>query len=233
MKKGSRISSVIAIFNAYINNMIAYLLTTEPGAIVANWQRLTLTGGEITELATRQTFWHDDLYKKYTDPAKSTSIVKKDVRTFIKNFRIYANPLLKKMASCGFANSKDEAELNFVITPASPTTHTAPIAAQMFFDMTPLKGGNMRLRFREEEDSTRASIPEEANSLEVRWQIGGNMPNSVDDCPNHESFTEALFTKNFGAGNTTKKIFAFARWTDNTNKNRAGSWSIMAQTVIV
>lgn len=225
-------------FNNYIHQTNTYLFTADP-IFVTNWQRLGLLAAEATQWDTYKNDWN----AKY-------AITQSNIANNIRNATATQN---KNQARTDFTDWVTDRELNklnrigaspnvtnadraifrIALRDETRTVHTAPIEAEMFFDMKPISGGDMRLRCREQVDSTRASIPAEANAVELRWVISNNAPNSVDDCPDKEIFTEALFNYNFGAGNTAKKIFAFARWIDTTNKNRSGHWSDMVQTVIV
>jgi len=225
MKKGPRIPVSIAKFNAYISNMIPYLLTTEPGAAVANWVRLTLTATEITELETQKNFWTTTLYPKYINPALSTSIVKADIRTFISKFRNYANPLLKKMASCGFANSTDEAELNFVITPDFPSKPTTPIADECITALIPKTGGVIIARSKSEHDATRASVAKGATGVQYAYKIGGSAPVNPDDGTVKEFFNGSSHTLSFGVENVGKKIYIYTRWYNPRYPQFAGPWN--------
>ena len=224
-------------FNTYLTETTTYGLGVRSGTVIFNL--LGLTDPEKAIWVGYRDAWLDKFgivkTQKEQGIRNATSIaeknkVKEDFTDWV------TDPEFNKLNRIGSSPNVIEQDRNvfhIALRDETRTVQTAPIAAEMFFSMKPISGGDMRVRCRQDEDSTRASIPDEANALELRWKVGADAPNSVDDCPNKENFTEALFTHNFGAGNTAKKIFAYARWTDNTNKNRSGPWSDMVQTVIV
>jgi hypothetical protein len=227
------------LFNTFIKATAAYLLQINPGEAVANWNRLGLLNAENDEW---QAYWNDWNTKyqlvvtekeqgiRNAPHIEDKNKAKEDFTDWVTDPE--ANKLNRIGASPNVTN-QDRAVFHIKLRDDNRTVHTAPIEAQMFFEISPLSGGNLRVRCREDQDSTRASIPDEANALELRWIIGTTAPNSADDCVLNTISTEALFTHNFGTGNTAKKIYAYARWIDVNNKNRAGGWSAMVQTVIV
>jgi len=227
------------LFNIYLKATAAYLLVTNPGMAVANWNRLGLLNAENDQWQAYWNDWNTKYQKVVTEVEQSirnsTSIDEKNKAK--ADFTDWVtDPALNKLNRIGASpnvTTQDRAVFHIALRDETITTHTAPIAAEMFFSLKPISGGDMRIRCREDEDSSKASIPQEADGLELRWKIGGDAPNSVEDCNEKEIFTEALSTHNFGAGNTAKKIFAYGRWIDTTNKNRSGPWSAQVQSVIV
>jgi hypothetical protein len=225
MNKGPRIPVIINRFNAYINNMVEYLFKTNPGMAIANWQRLTLTAAEATELSNRRVSWRDALYPKYINPAESTSIIKKDVRGFIAAFRTLANPLLEKMASCGVATNLDAAELNFVVTRDKPSKPTTPIADECITALIPKTGGKMRASSRSSHDSKRASLAAGAKGVQYAYKIGGSAPTNPDDGTVKDFLSGSTHTLSFGVENVGKKIYIYTRWFNPSYPQFAGAWS--------
>ena len=227
MAKGPRISSVIAKFFAYINKSTTHLFTTEPGEASANWVRLTLTAGQATEWSDRRIYFRDTLYPKYIDPALSTSIIKKDVKLFIKNFRLFGNPLLKKMASCGFANTKDEAELNFIINPKNRSKPTTSITEACITALIPKTGAKLKTSSRTSHDDKHSSVANGATGVQYAYKIGGSAPADPEDGTVKEFLSGSSHLLSFGVANVGKKLFIYTRWFNPSYPQFAGPWSDM------
>jgi hypothetical protein len=227
-------------FNTYINATATYLTATNPGFASPNWERLSLTGPEFTAWVNYKNDWNLKYQKVVTQQEQgirdSAAITEKNDSK--KQFTQWAtDPKLNKLDRIGASpncTAQDRQVFNIKERDETRTVPTTPIATELFFDMKPLGGGgSMRFSCRSAHDASRASIPQGANGLEIRYLIGSTAPNSVDDCPAKEIRTEALFTLQLGAANTTQKLFAYGRWIDIKNQARSGPWSDMVQTVIV
>src|SRR5687768_4038555 len=98
MPDRSRIPSIIAEFDTYINSTDRFLQAIAFGT-TKNWERLGLSQANADKWHELRVFWQDDLHKKYGDKAQSTSIVKKDVKDFMKQFKAFGSPQLNIMAA--------------------------------------------------------------------------------------------------------------------------------------
>jgi hypothetical protein len=109
----SRIPRTIPAFNNYIGSSDDYQLDTRADRTDPNWKTLGWTLAQSGAWTAKRTFWRDTLYKAYTTATTSTSIVKEEVRNFIKDFHTFGNPLLDIMAVNAAADTTDEHEMKF------------------------------------------------------------------------------------------------------------------------
>jgi hypothetical protein len=227
MRNKTRVPTKIDKFIDYLRNADDYLQATEPGATEPNWERLTLSGAEMTEIHTRRLFM-DGIVPKYNDPAEKTIVVERQFAEFRTDFREYFNPLLDKMASCGFANVKDEAELNFVITRKDPTRPEIAIKDDCITLLSPMKGGEMDASSRTEDDTKRPSVPDHATGVQYSIKIGGSPPSDPDDDSMKSVFLSgSSHILKLGAKNTGKKYYIYSRWFNPTYPEFAGPWGDM------
>ena len=226
----TRIPQAIPEFRDYINDTDDYLFATSGG--VQNYVRLGLSVTNAGNWHDKRVFFRDTLYPKYSSENTRTTTIIHQLENFMDDFREFANPLLDIMAASPNAVEADETAMNFKIGREEPVHPTTPIDADIFLKITSKGQGSLQIRCRETKDATRASIPEDAKAVELRYKIGGTEPDSVDECPLTKISTKALFTFSVGANNSTKKIRMFARWIDTTNESRAGAWSEMVTIVI-
>jgi phosphomannomutase len=215
-------------FNKYITTTDDY---QKIGGPPTNAIRLGLTATNSTDWTTKRTAW-DLLFKQYVDPALSTSVVKDNVRIFIKSFHTFGNPLLNVIAASPNANATDAAKFNVVIERARPTHHTEPIAERCFATAQTLGGGEMKISCRTDHDASRASKADHADSEQIAWIIADAPPANVNDVANKEIITKASFTLHLGAENAGRKLFFFSRWYNTKHPELAGPWSDLNTAVI-
>lgn len=251
----TRIPPNIPGFNTYVNNTDTYLVA---GAPVTNGERLGLTPQNLTDWNAQRVNWRDTLYPKYSDPLQSTSAVKAQVHNFMEDFRTFAQPLLNVMAASPNATEDDEAVFNFTIGHAAPVHHTTPIADGVVFEAKPIGGGDLHFSCRTAHDDHRASKAEEADSVQLAYEItdlrnnnnngGGTptppgpdrpgeerdnrIPTPADKGMTKEIFTKSQFTFHAGAENVGKRLVAFMRWYNTKHPELAGPWTAITVVVI-
>lgn len=238
----TRVPEKISEFNTYINNTDTFLQAISSGS-TTNWERLGLSSINAGEWNTRRIYWRDTLYPKYIDPLQSTTAVKETVRIFMEDFKEFAQPQLNIMAAGPNATSDDELVFNFKIGRAAATHPTEPIAETVVFTVKPLGGGELRFTCRTATDSSRASIPEGADSVQVAFQImdkdtkpegegEGSLPNPDDGSMRRELFTKAQFTFEAGMANVGRLMVIYTRWYNTKHPKLAGPWSNVTAAVI-
>jgi len=230
MAQTSRIPRTIPEFYAYVLTSAYYLLAFTGG--VQNYIRLGLSTSDATEWNNRMLLLRDDIYLKYISGNTRTTTVIHQLQNFMENFFDFGQPLLNSMAGNTNAVEADETALNFKIGREEPVRHTSPIEESCFVTLASKGQGMMKVRCKTEMDASRASIPDDATVVELRYKIGDTAPANVDECTLSEFSQKATFTFNVGAANSTKKIFVYARWVDFSNKSRSGAFSEMSSIVI-
>lgn len=256
MANRTRIPDNISGFNTYINSTDNYQLQSDilpPGT--QHWQRLGLTAAESTEWTNRRIFWRDDLYVKYSDANTNTSVVKANVKLFMKNFRTFANPLLNRMAASADVRPADEQVFRFVANPDTTPTERAAIEVTPHPLMKTLEGGMVKVKVRLFSDATRASMHPDADAVEIKYSVAANtaasspttptpgtpsggattpaIPATVDDCTSYFLSKKASFNLVLGPAADGKKLYAFFRWINMSNPAKSGPWSGRFQTGIL
>ena len=226
MAENSRISKKPAVFDAYINNTDDSLQLALP---------VPVTNVRLGWPSVNKDDWHDyrlewegDLYPIYTDKAKCTSVTREDVKEFIANFRLFANPLLDIAAASTGATSEDAALFNFKIGRKNPTHQTAEMTAKTFMLAEDIGGGKIVFRCRTASDSKRARIPTEigADSVQFAYMID-TLPTSPDDCNHIMVSTKSKFTLSNGTSPVRRKLHGYMRWYNTRNPKIAAPWSAM------
>ncbi|HEX7414779.1 MAG TPA: hypothetical protein VF411_12120, partial [Bacteroidia bacterium] len=148
-KKGIRISKSPKKFDPYLSSSDDRLQEIEPISGLPWGEVLGLSTVNISDWHNKRLFWDTPttgLFAKYSSAATSTSVVKGLVKTFITDFRTFADPLLNLIAASPKASNIDEKAFNLVlnINRKHPThTHTK-IADQCFTKWAGEGGGNMK-----------------------------------------------------------------------------------------
>lgn len=234
-KSKTRVPVVTAEFNQYINETDAFIQdVVDPGPpVVTNGIRLGLSAQNIADWSTKRVFWRDTLYPKWSNPNTKTTSVNVQVQDFMRGFRTFANPLLNKKISVSDAATQDDAELfNFKLTRKAPSRLSTAITEQCFASIKPLGGGMLRLSCRIQQDTKRASLPEQADAIQVAVKIGEPPPAGHKDGTEVILLTKATGTHDLGADNAGKTGYAFFRWYNTRYPQFAGPWSVRVSFVI-
>ncbi len=183
-KKEPRISLSPKKFNPYLGRTDDRLQAIEPLSGNPYWQQYGLTSANATDWHNKRLFFTaatTGLFAKYSNPATSTSLVKQQVKGWIKAFRTFANPLLNIIAASPNATSDDEAIFNLVlnVNRKKPThTHTK-IEDACHTDWVGHGGGNMKAGSRSTTDTKRHSLPEGADGVQYAWMILDDTPENI------------------------------------------------------
>ena len=98
--------------------------------------------------------------------------------------------------------------------------------------MQPMGGGKVKITVRMQNDASRASMHPDADSIEMAYHIGTNPPASPTTGTNLKVYNGAIHTFSAGTENTTKRLFAYFRWKNNSDSSKSGPWSNLVQVVI-
>ena len=183
-KKGIRISKSPKVFDTDITTGDDHLLAIEPTSGLPYWQHLGLSSANATDWHNKRVFWDTPLtglHDLYINPVTSTSVVKENVKLFIKNFRTFANPLLNIIAASPNATANEEKIFHLVLTAnrKKPThTHTK-IADQCFTTWSGEGAGSKKAASRSLHDSKRASLAEGADGVQYAYVIMDENPKTI------------------------------------------------------
>jgi hypothetical protein len=239
MPDRSRIPKAIAKFDSYINKTDKKLQEIAMGT-TTNWQRLGLSMANADKWHNLRSFWHDELFRKYNDPALSTSIIKKQVKNFIQQFKKFANPQLNIMAASLNATEVDEAVFNFVIKRADPTRTSVPIQQTVTVAFKHHGSSDLAFVCSIGQGANRRSKASGSDSVQMAYMILDDnhtdastaFPNADDPRMTREIFTKSRFTKHMGSGNLTKRVVVFMRWYHTRHPELAGPWTEVMILVI-
>jgi len=243
-----RIPTATGLFNDYINNTEPYLrapspvpsrrgTSAHPGTppsvtpVETNWQRLGMLMDEMDRWTDFQTQWNE-LYKKYSDKEISrTTVITNKLRNVQNSFKTFAQRLLNMMAGSRSATEDDASALNFVLTRAEPSRSNTPIDDVPIFGAVPLGGGVIKFSVHPANDSTRASILEEASGVEIRYEIGET---SGTAGPSYIFFTStrAIFNLTLPESSQGKTMSVSARWIVASDQSLNGPWSNVLRVVV-
>ena len=252
----SRIPISISGFNDYINSTDNYQLQSDTvPPTTQHWQRLGLTAAESGEWTARRIIWRDDLYAKYSDATTKTSVVTANVKLFMKNFRTFANPLLKRMAASAGVRPADEQVFRFVANPDTTPTERPAIEVTPHPLLKTLEGGMVKVKVRLFSDATRASMHPDADAVEIKYSVAANatassptpptpgspsgpaagpaIPATIDECTSYFLSKKASFKLTLGPTAEGKKLYAFFRWINMSKPEKSGPWSGRFQTGIL
>lgn len=137
-----------------------------------------------------------------------------DIRDFVAEF-IKKNSLI---------TDKQRGLMGIPINDTTPTDRPQ-IETSPLWKVKPLGGGRIDLSFRVDKDQTRPSLHPHADLVEFVFKIGGTIPDKVEDCTEKELSTKAHFTMQMETGDITKKMYGFARWRNNVDVEKSGTWT--------
>lgn len=232
-KSKNRVPQKVSDFFDYLENTSAYLLLTPPGAALVNWERLGLTGGQVTLWLGFLTT-ESSLKPKYTDKKVSrTTAVKDNVLKLIKEFTLFSRDPLNVIA--GITTSTiDDLEKFHIKAKSLRDTEPSPIhsTAAPVVGLLNKGGGEIDFHVRSTTDQTRASMLRDYE-LEVRFKINGTAPTGFNEAglPYHIS-SKAHFKIEAGGDNLGKIFYCYARWRHLHNREFDGPWTNLMQIFI-
>ena len=224
-----RISRSPNSFNNYITNTDAYNTAGTPN----NGTRLGLSSTNISDWHAKHTSWAV-LYTKYIDPTQRTTSVNADIHLAIKNFRLFANPLLDVIAASPALTNADADMYNVVMGHAAPTHPTTPIADNVVLNILPKGGGLLQVSAHPDSSASgRAHKPEGANAVELAFAYGNTPPTGSPDDENimKEISTKAQFVHH-AESHVGEKMYCWARWVNISYPNFNGPWCSMITVVV-
>jgi hypothetical protein len=248
MSDRSRIPSSPAKFNSYVNTSDDYQSGTRSDRTPhENYKFWGWTTANDSDWSDKRTYWRDTLYPKYIDPAQVNSIVRKQVKDFIKAFHVFGNPLLNIIAAAPNVDETDSATMRFVLVRKKPVRHKDAIEEECFAQITQLGGGQLKFGCATEHDTKRKSVAATADGVVVSYTIctknaDGSftppLPATPDDCAKQKTFSGATFTLETAGGGVTggtagKTFAGFVQWNDSKHPTRIGPEGDLMTTVIL
>ena len=203
-----------------------------------NWSRLGWLSTEMDQWSELLTRW-TPLISKYNDKKNSrTTTITEQMRLIISDCIALdkSKHLLNRIAASPNVIIDDLNIFNIksgVLKDDNPSFSHTKIKDMVFAALKQLGGGDILIKCRAYNDSSRPSIPEEADCVQYVYQIGGTPPTSAaasglaKDISSHATFTLSL-----GAENAEKKLYIYFRWYNTKHPELAGSWGYL-QTIMI
>ncbi len=224
---GARMPRGIDQFNIYFTNAVSYL---QEGTPKTHAERLGVLPTEVTTFTGFITEW-SPLYGKYSEKKKfrTTSIINQ-LYLIIDNVVTFdqTNRILDRIAASPNATVDDLVTFNIkkgLLQKSPASAGSSPISEQVTVTFQSLGGGMMNVKCYSM-TGQRAGIPDDADSVQYLFQVGGQAPESAD-APGmiKELSPKAVFTLSLGSGSALKNLYIFFRWYDTRHPELAGPWS--------
>jgi len=234
MASSARIPRGIDDFNPFIITTTAYLQMGDPNNAV----RLGIVDSELADWKKLASDWQP-LYLMYSDKKKSrTTAIKDQLLSIIQSCVDLDkdNRLLDRIAASPNVTIVDMETFNIkkgVLQKTTRTIPTTPITDAVTVTLQPLGGGSVSVKCYSI-TGTRASILEDADSVQYSYLIGLTPPTSIESAGMvKELSTKASFTLQLGAANSAKYLYIYFRWYDTKRPELSGPWSSLQSTLLL
>lgn len=221
-------------FNDYQRNTTLHLETGTP----PRGEELGLTTEELEEWQAFLAAWLV-LWLLYSNKSTRTSTVIEDVNTHMKNFSEFAEDLLTRMSGSPLLGSVDRSVLNIKERDKTPTRR-GKINDTPIVGLKGGGGGSVKAKLRSDSDSSKASMHELSDLIEVKYLIANENPEAPDpnpggggpdlpspeDAPHYFISSKANFEISVGIAHRGKFFIGFFRWVNSTNPANNGPWTL-------
>jgi len=227
MSTGARMPRGIDPFSPYFGTAVSYLKEGEPQT---NAERLGILPAEVTRLETYLAEFIP-LYGKYSEKKKfRTTAIIEQLRLIMENVVTFdqSNRILDRIAASPNVTVEDLVTFNIkkgLLQNTSRISSSTIIKEQVTVVIQPLGGGIMSVKCYSP-TGQRAGIPDDADSVQYLYQVGGQAPDSAE-APGliKELSPKAVFTLSLGSGSALKILYIYFRWYDTRHPELAGPWS--------
>ncbi|MCF8465559.1 MAG: hypothetical protein K9G41_12000 [Flavobacteriales bacterium] len=236
-------------FNSYIQNTTAVLAAVGPPL---GYVRLGLSLEEFTEWDRYANDWKA-VFPRYTDLNTRTKTIKDEKNIIKQYFTEFSAQLLTRISASPNLSLGDRNTFN--LPERAKGTKRGKITDVPYGVLEPVAMATVNVRMRMTHDAKRSSMNPLSDGLELRWIILDNPvaapkladPTPVDpvvvtstvppsdpmEMPNTLTSTKALFRHSLPASASGKRMFAYARWVNQSNPANNGEWSALLQTNIL
>lgn len=247
MSRRRRVPIVDGEFSSYLQNTTAVLSVVGPPT---GYARLGLTVDEFNDWAGFASTW-STVYPLYTDLNTRTKTITDQKNAIKRDFTEFSSKLLTRISTSDNLTLGDRNTFN--LPERSGGSRRGKITDVPFGALEPVAMATVRVRIRMTHDSKRSSMNPLSDGLELRWIILDN-PNSAPkppdpqnpipvvpvlppsnplEMPNTVTSTKALFTHSLPATASGKRMYAYARWVNQSNPVNNGEWSALMQTNVL
>lgn len=228
MSKGKDyIPSKNADFNTFQQNLVTL--------VTANSVAWNIDAAKVTALTAAQTVYQP-LYNAISNPNTRTKaataahkagrkVYEKTLRAFVKENLVYNSSI----------SIEEKAELR--INTGVPHGGSRPaITTEPVLILQALPGAYLKITCRVESDESRPSIHPDADGMELKFSIGTPPPNPYNterDFPFTLFSSKASFTQETNTEQIGQRVYAIARWKNNTDNTKSGPWCPVQNVMLV
>jgi hypothetical protein len=250
MKNSGRIPKKLAAFITYVIIVNDYLHTIAPGGTDPRGILLGMTTAEL--LALKNSFEklmsgdpaNPGIWDLHSNPNTKNKITRTNMVNAMKEFGVFFRPILNRINVSLVITAADRETLNIAPPVIGRKQQKVKIADVCHVKITPLIGGDIKLRFSSTTDASRASKAAGSNAVELAQRVDKPLDKSTDGGANETIgkvkynalansedgtyktiHTKALFIVQLGTDNTGNYYQFFARWIHTSNPGIAGSWT--------
>lgn len=203
---------------------------THLGANYASWNIPYARMNNVVNTLGSQ--WDTDYARggEHADPKSSETEAKNQTR---KLYETEIRKIVKEyIVNSSLVNDEQRIEIGVTVRDTEPTSRakitTAPITG-----IKNEPGARFLITCRVEEDSTRASRHPDADSIEMKYQVGGEAaPARPDDCSKTITFTKAIHTIELDIGDAGKRLYCYLRWKNTGDDSKSGPWTRQFSAII-
>ena len=222
-------------FYFYLQVAIAYVISNA-GRLLVSVGNLGALSALYGDPSTEGTYLY--YYTLWSDTkTKSTSAVKTNLSTKEKELKKQMSKIYNDIPR-SLLNDLDRSTLNRKTGLEKTSSHpTKPISEKCNSTVTPLGDGAAKFECRSNEDSSRPSIPERANGVEIAYRI--DLPvidetthkikrvpiSDPEDGTTKFTDTKANFNKGFGGDKAGCILQGYSRWVNTVHPNLNGLWT--------
>jgi hypothetical protein len=237
-------------FNTYVIGFKEHVNRLEPDGTTRRGITLGMTPGEITKTDDLTKQWvsgdpsNPGIWDKHSKPATKTSVTTEQVKEFKKTYNEFLRPILVRISGSPNITAEDRQQLHIAAPVTSHTTPTTPIKEKCIMFVQAAGGGSAEFTFRLETDSTRASLPDTADAVEIRTRLDAPVLEEVDEKSNElaskikretlsspddgttkEYRSKAIFKISYGADKAGFTLHVYARFINTKHPGLEGDWT--------
>lgn len=203
------------------------------GRIAATPVAYGVTPAQVTQLQALQADWQ----AKYpahiaAQTAARAAAEAKDIS--MSEFEAGIRSLTRQIQARPETTGAQREELGITVPDTEPTPRPA-ISTVPIIGFKTLRGGEIEVSCRVEEDQTRPNMHPAADVIECRYILvptGEVPPEKPGSCPGTQSSKKAQFRISAGVENAGKRFYGFFRWSNLTRPDNNGPWSDPLTVVI-
>ena len=217
-------------FSVHINTAIPYLDTNKTRLGVSSANNTTLNG--LHNEPAGGTGWLQ-VFPLSQNNATRTTTITKDKNTLRRQIEALMRTIFNDIPE-SVLTQLDRDTLNLKKRDTIPSAR-AQITTAPFVDFKGEEGGIILVTCRVIKKSDRASIHHDADVVQMKYiitDVDAQPPATMNDCPNVFTSKRAIFRFAEAANMPGKRLYAFLRWQNDSDKAKSGPYN-QRDTVVI